>query len=71
MGLSCVVLVKMGKILDTYVHKKIKKQKMKDIIRLLVSFSIFRNNWGHLLEEKDMFSCLKEDVTQQRLYWTV
>ena len=28
---------------------------MKDIIRLLVSFSIFRNNWGHLLEEKDMF----------------
>ena len=28
---------------------------MKDIIRLLVSFSIFRNNWGHLLEEKDVF----------------
>ena len=40
MGLSCVVLVKMGKILDTYVHKKNKQQKMKDVIRLLVSFSI-------------------------------
>ena len=70
MGLSCVVLVKMGKILDTYVHKKNKQQKIKDVIRLLVSFSIFRNNRGHLLEEKDMFSCLK-DVTQQRLCWTV
>lgn len=48
---------------------------MKDVICLLVRFSIFRNNWGHLLEdlleEKDMFSCLKEDVTQQRLCWTV
>ena len=40
MGLSCVVLVKMGKILDTYVHKKNKQQKMKDVIHLLVSFSI-------------------------------
>ena len=41
MGLSCVVLVKMGKILDTYVHtKKNKQQKMKDVIHLLVSFLI-------------------------------
>lgn len=40
MGLSCVVLVKMGKILDTYVHKKNKQQKMKDVIHLVVSFSI-------------------------------
>lgn len=41
MGLSCVVLVKMGKILDTYVHKKKnKQQKMKDVIHLLISFSI-------------------------------
>lgn len=27
MGLSCVVLVKMGKILDTYVHKKTNNKK--------------------------------------------
>ena len=40
MGLSCVVLVKMGKILDTYVCKKTNNKKMKDVIRLLVSFSI-------------------------------
>ena len=29
MGLSCVVLVKMGKILDTYVHKKTNNKKWK------------------------------------------
>ena len=72
MGLSCVVLVKMGKILDTYVHKKNKQQKMKDVIHFNTGkFLNFRNDWGHLLEEKDIFSCLKEDVTQLRLCWTV
>ena len=41
MGLSCVDLVKMGKILDTYVHKKTKQQKLKDVICLLVNISSF------------------------------
>ena len=72
MGLSCVVLVKMGKILDTYVHKKKKPTtKNERCYSLTDKFLNFRNDWGHLLEEKDMFSCLKEDVTQQRLCWMV
>ena len=71
MGLSCVVLVKMGKILDTYVHKKKQTTKNERCYSLTGKFLNFRNNWGHLLEEKDIFSCLKEDVTQLRLCWTV
>ena len=52
-----------------YTQKKTTKNER--CYSLTGKFLNFRNDWGHLSEEKDMLSCLKEDVTQQRLCWMV